>query len=72
MQFDNHESDLYILPENARERNNLQSYCKTKGYDFKWCFSNVKGQAWYGKQFLEIPFGLTLKNAIIEYMEITK
>jgi len=67
MQFDNHETDLYILPETQKERHNLQSFCETKKISFQWSYSNIKGQNWEGKQFLEIPFGVCFKDEIIAY-----
>lgn len=67
MKFNTHETDLYILPETQKERHNLQSFMKTCKYSYKWSFSDVQGQSWYGKQFMEIPFGIDLKSKIETY-----
>ena len=69
MQFSMHETDLYILPETTRETNNLQSYCKTKKLAYMWQYSDVSGQAWHGKQFLEIPFRSDLLKEIKAYFK---
>ena len=69
MKFDTHETDIYILPETQRERHILQVYKdnlkQNKNITSFWQFSNVKGQNWEGKQFLEIPFCKHLKNEIL-------
>ena len=69
MQFSTHETDLYILPETQKERHNLQSLCKTKKWSYCWQYSDVQEQNWYGKQFLEIPFGIDLKEEITKYFK---
>lgn len=68
MKFDTHETDLYVLPETTRERHNLQSYCETKKLAYKWSYSNIEGNSWYGKQFIDISFCSHLKNEIEEYI----
>ena len=62
MKFTTHESDLYCLPENETEKATLQRYVKERSAI--WSMSNVEGQDWYGKTFLDIPFGLFLKAEI--------
>lgn len=62
MKFTTHESDLYCLPENDQEKAILQKYVKERCA--VWLYSNVKGQDWYGKVFLDIPFGSFLKEEI--------
>jgi len=71
MQFDKHETDLYILPETQAERHNIQSFCITKQLYYKWSFSDIEEQSWYGKQFLDIPFRIDLINEIKEKFNIT-
>jgi len=72
MEFNTYVTDLYILPQTQREQHNLQNYLQTKKINYEWSYSDVKGQSWYGKIFVEIPFGIDLKNDIIEYSNITK
>jgi hypothetical protein len=62
-------NDLYILPETQAERHNLQSLAKTNGWNYGWCFSDVKGQDWHGKQFMEIPFGECRRVEIEAYFQ---
>ena len=70
MKFDKHESDLYVLPESQLERNNLQSFVKTKGWGYSWAFSNVEGHDWHGKQFMDIPFMASSRHEIEEYFNV--
>jgi len=69
MKLHTYNTDLYILPETSRERHLLQVYRdnlkQNKNIVSLWQFSDVKGQDWYGKQFLEIPFGKDFKNEIL-------
>lgn len=65
MQFDTHGNgngynDLYILPETQEEKEKLNAFISMGA----WCYSNVEGQAWYGKTFLDIPFGEYLREEI--------
>lgn len=71
MQYDKHETDLYILPETIEERKKIKDILETKFSNWFWMgqFSNVEGQAWYGKQFIEIPFGIDLKEGIQSLMK---
>lgn len=64
MQFDSYEKDLYVLPENETEKEKIINVLKTNSIVYYNSFSNVKGQAWYGKQFIEIPFGTWLKGEL--------
>jgi len=71
MQYDNHETDLYILPESEEERQKiifiLENYFVM--WDWNWQYSNVKGNSWYGKHFIDMPFGIDLKDQIISLMK---
>lgn len=49
--------DLYILPDNSAERDRIEQYLKSRNIGYQWSYSDVDGQDWYGKHFLEIPFG---------------
>ena len=55
MKFDIHETDLLILPETLKELN------------YQWQFSDVKGQSWYNKQYMDIPFRSDLLEEIKNY-----
>lgn len=66
MKFDKHGNgngfdDLYVLPENEKEKEAILSFLRERKFYFEWSFSNVEGQEWYGKSFIEIPF--------MEYLE---
>lgn len=71
MQFDKHETDLYILPETQEERKRIYNLLETKFSTWFWSMakSNVKGQSWEGKMFFDIPFGIYLKEEIISLMK---
>ena len=71
MQLSRHETDLYILPETTKERHNVQSFFETKKVGFEWSFSNIEGQSWYGKQFLDVPFGIDYVKNMKEKFNIT-
>lgn len=71
MQLSKHETDLYILPETTKERHNIQSFIQTKNWGYEWSFSDVIGQDWYGKQFMDIPFGIDLAKEIKKEFNIT-
>lgn len=67
MKFSNHESDLQILPENETETQKLVDFCEANKLRLITCFSNVKGQDWYGKRYYEIPFCVSMKPEIEKY-----
>jgi hypothetical protein len=72
MQISRHETDLYLLPETTKERHDLQIFAENCGYKaWHWAYSDVSGQSWEGKQFLEIPFGIDLKEQIKDRFNIT-
>lgn len=74
MQFENHGNghgmnDLYVLPECTREFDALVQVIrelrdKVGFFLAAWERSDIAGQDWYGKTFLEIPFGQGFKDAI--------
>ncbi len=69
MKFDKHGNgngldDLYVLPETDKERDKIIAYLKSINHSYEWSFSNVEGQDWYGKRFLDIPFGECLREEI--------
>lgn len=49
--------DLYILPDNDNEAKRITDYLAARGIGFDWSLSDVEGQDWFGKRFIEIPFG---------------
>ncbi len=53
-------NDLYILPDNQHESDRITRYLKERGQRFSWSYSDVEGQDWYGKAFIEIAFGESL------------
>lgn len=55
--FSNHCSDLYLIYTPEREKWLKQNYEYWK--NVRICFSNIKGQDWYGKRFFDIPFAFT-------------
>ena len=66
MQLDSHETDLYILPESQDEREKVIAFLKRKAWTHHNSYSNVEGQAWHGKTFIEVPFGVTLKDELFK------
>lgn len=57
-------NDLYILPSSPEEGQKIEQYLKSIDHMFEWSNANVKGHAWYGKRFIEIPFGESLQPEI--------
>lgn len=68
MKFDNHETDLYILPENDRERKIITIFLNLKGVAYGTSLSNVKGQEWEGKTFFDVPFLKSLKDDLVVFV----
>lgn len=56
--IDSHCSDLYLLPSKECSQSQIAEWAKEQGLTPKGSYSNVKGQSWYGKHFIEIPFAL--------------
>ena len=48
--------DLLVLPETEEERKAVLLLAKSRGRHVTSSISNVEGQDWYGKQFIEILF----------------
>ena len=72
MKFDTHGNgngldDLYILPENMEEKVKVVYFLMGKHWNFYYSQSNVEGNEWYGKTFIDVPFGESLKKEI-EYL----
>ena len=69
MKFDKHGNgngldDLYILPESDEEKVKIVFFLMENHRGFHYSRSDVKGQDWYGKTFIEVPFGESLRDAI--------
>jgi hypothetical protein len=56
--------DLYILPDSPEEARKITDYVRSINCSYSWSVSDVKGQDWYGKAFIEIPFGEPLLGDI--------
>lgn len=56
MQFNNHESDLYILPDSDKENTKITDYLKSHDKYYQISYSDVKDQSWFGKFFIDVPF----------------
>jgi len=56
--------DLYILPDDEKERQRIADYLKSRGIRYNWSFSDVEGQDWHGRHFFELPFGEGLLGVI--------
>jgi hypothetical protein len=55
-QFAKHETDLQFLPDNEIQRAAVLSYLRLRGVHYSQYRSDVKGQSWYSKVFVDIPF----------------
>lgn len=60
-QISTHATDLYILPETQEERAEIIRQLTELRRSFTSELSNVEGQSWYGKLFIEVPFGSGLE-----------
>ena len=58
-------NDLYILPETEEETKKVMRYIEDNGLSYQWSRANVQGHEWYGKRFIEIPFGEAHKSKIM-------
>lgn len=57
-------NDLYILPSSPEEADKIINFLKQSDRSFQWSVANVKGHDWYGKRFIEVPFGESLQSQI--------
>jgi hypothetical protein len=57
-------NDLYILPDDSEESEKITDYLQKREIPYSWSFSDVAGQEWYGKRFIDIPFGESLLGVI--------
>ena len=56
--FDSHETDLYILPPDDLFQNVLGTI-RALGHHPVQAYSDVGGQDWHGKTFIDVPFAYT-------------
>jgi len=61
----------FKLPETQEERKKLKHILDSKflTWCWTWAKSDVEGQNWKGKMFIEIPFGIDLKEEIVSLMK---
>jgi hypothetical protein len=57
-------NDLYILPASLAEASTITLLLALQGRSFSWSYANVPGHAWYGKRFIEVPFGEALQSEL--------
>ncbi len=57
-QFDSHETDLYVSLIDQEQRDIFFQVCNILNLSWFTCYSDVKGQNWYGKYFYGINFYL--------------
>ena len=69
MKFNNHETDLYILPESESESRRVIEVLDSIPLGYEVSRSDVKGQPWYGKKFIDVPFCYLWKERIVALME---
>jgi len=56
--------DLYVLPSSPEEADKIIAFLENEGMGFQWSNADVEGHEWYGKRFIEIPFGDAYKGEI--------
>lgn len=50
-------SDLYILPKDLHQGQDIMTHLTELGIrTHQWAFSDVHGNPWFGKSFIEVPF----------------
>ncbi len=77
MEFETHGNgsgldDLYVLPRSPAEALAIRKFLVSIGRDFKTEIADVKGHAWFGKQFIDIPFSQDLRDRIQQIAEAPK
>lgn len=64
--------DLYILPDDEAESKRITDYLAARNIGFGWSTSDVEGQEWYGKRFIDIPFGEGLLGVIQQAASVAR
>ena len=73
MKINQHETDLQILPETTEELQRVLDLAKDISYvEPVRAVSDVQGQDWYGKIFIELPFSVNLINKFRELMPLNQ
>ena len=72
MKISNHESDLYVLPETKHEEDLIVGFVNNNSHSWHYSYSNVPGQDWYGKRFIEIPFRVDLEKALTDWIKLNQ
>lgn len=57
-------NDLYVLPESKDEEKAIINHLNKIGRGYRFSFSDVMGQSWYGQTFIEITFGESLQKEL--------
>ncbi len=71
MKITTYQTDLQILPESEEEERKIIAFLTPRiNSRILRCHSDVQGQEWYGKSFLEIPFRSDLKDELIHFMSL--
>ena len=62
-------NDLYCLPETNEETIKLWEYINQSARSAETVIGDVEGSEWFGKRFVIIPFGESLKQDIKKFVE---
>ena len=63
--------DLYILPNSPEEAQKIIKFVQDCGRASTWSTANVEGHKWYGKRFIEVPFGMDIEKDMREHFANT-
>jgi endogenous inhibitor of DNA gyrase (YacG/DUF329 family) len=63
--------DLYILPNSPEEAQKIIKFVEDCGRAATWSTANVEGHKWYGKRFIEVPFGMDIEKDMREHFANT-
>ena len=55
LEFSSHESDLYVLPGDNQMKA-VMTFIRKKGWHPIISYSDVEGQDWHRKYFIDVPF----------------
>lgn len=59
LEFSSHESDLYVLPPEGI-MNTVLEFIRDKNWHPVISYSDVEGQNWHRKYFIDVPFAHSL------------
>ena len=63
--------DLYILPNSPEEAQKIIKFVEDSGRTYTWSMANVEGHKWFGKRFIEVPFGMDIEKDMREHFANT-